>query len=63
MSSPKLDRPLHVDVADKPDSQHSDKLKEDEVSSSEEAFKSDSVSNYIQREGERSKLFSWLHIT
>lgn len=53
MSSPKLDRPLHVDVADKPDSQHSDQMKEDEVSSSEEAFKSDSVNQYTRREGER----------
>lgn len=53
MPSPKLDRPLHVDVADKPDSQHLNKLKEDEVSSSEEAFKSDSVPDYTHIEGER----------
>lgn len=56
MPSPKLELPLHVDVTDKPDSQHSDKLKEDEVSSSEEAFKSDSVPDYTQREGKQTTL-------
>lgn len=42
---------LNKDVCEKPDSQLSEKIKEDEVSSSEEAFKMDNVGENITKEG------------
>ncbi|XP_049884971.1 nuclear receptor subfamily 2 group E member 1-like isoform X2 [Pectinophora gossypiella] len=51
----KYDAPLMTHVAEKPDSQLPEKIKEDEVSSSEEAFKTDCVQDDTTTENSRTK--------
>ncbi|KAM3968442.1 uncharacterized protein ACR2FA_003929 [Aphomia sociella] len=55
LRSPKFHSALHSHVQ-KPDSQHMDKIKEDEVSSSEEAFKKDGLSEDPGKEDSRRKV-------
>lgn len=49
LSPPKFTPP--VDNTDKPDSQLQDRIKEDEVSSSEEAFKTESSTDDVNKDG------------
>ncbi|XP_073954684.1 nuclear receptor subfamily 2 group C member 2-like [Choristoneura fumiferana] len=56
MDSPKFRSTVSTRTAEKPDSQLPEKIKEDEVSSSEEAFKSNRCLDNVTKEGTRTRV-------